>query len=88
MKAIIFLWELLPHFPHKLLRGFSCITVNSKLLPQMSISYILHRFNAEKIATQINIFALPLFISCAVHFKKIALEVPQGVILVGPNKTT
>ena len=52
----------------------------------MSISYIHHRFNAEKIATQINIFALPLFMSCAVHFKKIALEVPQGVILVGPNK--
>ena len=24
--------------------------------------------------------------SCAEHFKKIALEVPQGVILVGPNK--
>ena len=24
--------------------------------------------------------------SCAVHFKKIALEVQQGVILVGPNK--
>jgi len=52
----------------------------------MSISYILHRFNAEKIATQINMFALPLFMSCAVHSKKIALEVPQGIILVGPNK--
>ena len=44
----------------------------------MPISYILHRFNTEKIATQINMFPLPLFMSCALHFKKIALEVPQG----------
>ena len=31
-------------------------------------------------------FALPLFMSCAVHFKKIALEVPRGVVMVGPYK--
>ena len=85
-KAIIFLWELSPHISHKLLRGFSCISVNSKLLPQISISFILHRFNTERIATQINMFALPIFMSCAVHFKKIASEVPQGLVMVRPNK--